>query len=201
MRCRKPLSLHPNNAMIALCIGHSRTINGRYDGGAFSPFLKKNERDFNLEVAALVVRSLDRMGENCRIISDYKGTGYSAAMRDAASQVKDIHASFAVEMHFNASSPSAHGHEWLYWHASANGKKLAQVFHDSFAEDFPGIKSRGLKPLSAGSRGSEFVKLTHCPAILVEPFFGSNESDCSQITPTRVAESYSKAILSTIRNR
>jgi N-acetylmuramoyl-L-alanine amidase len=187
--------------MIALCIGHSRKIKGRYDGGAFSSFLKHNERDFNLEVAALVVRSLDRMGEDCHIISDYKGVGYSSAMRDAASQVKDIHASLAVELHFNSASPSATGHEWLYWHSSVGGRKLAQVFHDSFAKDFPDIKSRGLKPLAAGSRGSEFVRLTHCPAIITEPFFGSNETDCFQITPTRVAESYSKAILSTLRNR
>jgi N-acetylmuramoyl-L-alanine amidase len=187
--------------MIALCIGHSRTINGRYDGGAFSPFLEKNERDFNLEVAALVARNLDRMGEDCRIISDYKGAGYSAAMRDVASQVRGIHASLAVELHFNASSPSANGHEWLHWHASPVGKKLAQVFHDCFAEDFPNIKSRGIKPLAAGSRGSEFVRLTHCPAILTEPFFGTNTKDCSQITATRVAESYTKAILKFIRTR
>jgi N-acetylmuramoyl-L-alanine amidase len=187
--------------MIALCIGHSRTINGRYDGGAFSPFLEKNERDFNLEVAALVARNLDRMGEDCHIISDYKGVGYSSAMRDAASQVKDIHASLAVELHFNSASPSATGHEWLHWHSSVSGRKLAQAFHDSFAKDFPDIKSRGLKPLAAGSRGSEFVRLTHCPAIITEPFFGSNETDCSQITATRVAESYTKAILKFIRTR
>jgi N-acetylmuramoyl-L-alanine amidase len=187
--------------MIALCIGHSRKINGRYDGGAYSPFLEKNERNFNLEVAAIVVAILDRMGEDCRVISDYEGVGYSAAMRDVAKQVKDIHASLAVELHFNASSPSANGHEWLHWHASPNGKKLAQVFHDSFTEDFPSIKSRGLKPLTVGSRGSEFVRLTHCPAILVEPFFGTNEKDCSQITATRVAESYAKAILKFLRTR
>jgi N-acetylmuramoyl-L-alanine amidase len=75
------------------------------------------------------------------------------------------------------------------------------VFHDSFAEDFPGIKSRGLKPLTVGSRGSEFVRLTHCPAILTEPFFGTNHIDCSQITAIRVAESYSKAILKFLRTR
>lgn len=187
--------------MIALCIGHSRRIKGRYDGGAYSPFLDKNERDFNLEVAATVVRNLDRMGEDSRIISDYEGAGYSSAMRDVAKQVREIHASLAVELHFNAASPSANGHEWLYWHTSPNGKRLAQVFHDSFSDDFPSIKSRGIKPLSAGSRGSEFVRLTHCPAILTEPFFGTNTKDCSQITATRVAESYTKAILKFIRTR
>lgn len=187
--------------MIALCIGHSRKIKGRYDGGAYSPFLKQNERDFNLEVADIVARNLDRMGEDCHVISDYAGNGYGLAMFDVAKKVQSIHASIAVELHFNSASPSANGHEWLYWHSSVTGKKLAQAFSDTFSDDFPGIKSRGLKALAPGDRGAEFVKLTHCPAILVEPFFGSNENDCALITPTRVAESYAKAILKFLRAR
>jgi len=187
--------------MIALCIGHSRKIKGRHDGGAFSPFLQRNERDFNMEVAALVVRNLDRMGEDCRIISEYGGNGYGSAMLDASKQVQDIHATIAVELHFNSATPSANGHEWLYWKSSVTGRKLAQTFSDTFSDDFPDIKSRGLKALAPGDRGAEFVKLTHCPAILTEPFFGSNEGDCSQITATRVAESYSKAILKVLRTR
>jgi len=45
--------------MIAICIGHSRKINGRYDGGAYSPTLKINERDFNLKVASELRDVLD----------------------------------------------------------------------------------------------------------------------------------------------
>jgi len=185
--------------MIAICIGHSRKINGRYDGGAFSPFLNKNERDFNLEVAGILWRILDRAGEDSRIISDYAGSGYGSAMLDAAKQVQSIHASIAIEIHFNSSAPTANGHEWLHWKSSVAGKRLAQCFCDAFSDDFPGIKHRGLKPLSSGDRGAEFVKLTHCPAILTEPFFGSSEGDCSNITANRIAESYAKAILNFLR--
>lgn len=185
--------------MIAICIGHSRKINGRYDGGAFSDHLGKNERGLNLEVAGIMSRILDRAGEDCTVISDYAGNGYSAAMRDVAGQVKAVHASLAIELHFNAASPSANGHEWLYWTSSAAGKRLAQAFHDAFAPDFPGIKSRGIKPLSPGDRGAEFVRLTHCPSILAEPFFGTNTNDCSQITANRLAESYCKAIMNYLR--
>ena len=185
--------------MIALAIGHSRKIHGRYDGGAYSPHLETSERDFNLQVAAAVAKILHTEGIESRIISDYAGDGYTAAMRDAARQIKAIGAVLAVELHFNASAPTANGHEWLHWHYSTTGKRLAQTFHDQFAKDFPGIKSRGLKALDNGSRGAEFVKLTHCPAALLEPFFGTNGRDCSHITPSSLASSYAGAILTHLR--
>jgi len=62
--------------MIAICIGHSRKINGRYDGGAYSPTLKINERDFNLKVASQLQDMLDLNGIKSVILDDYKGAAF-----------------------------------------------------------------------------------------------------------------------------
>jgi len=181
--------------MIAICIGHSRKIKGRYDGGAYSPWLKINERDFNLEVASHLSKHLTQNGAPSLVISDYAGNGYGSAMVDAAKQVKEAHASLAIELHFNSASPSANGHEWLYWHSSAKGKALAEAFNAQFSKDHPNIKARGLKAITAQDRGGAFLRNTHCPSVILEPFFGSSESDCRQITPEIVAKSYAKALI------
>jgi N-acetylmuramoyl-L-alanine amidase len=181
--------------MIAICIGHSRTIKGRYDGGAYSPWLKMNERDFNLLVASQLSTHLSQNGIPSRIINHYAGAGYGSAMVDVSKQVKDARASLAIELHFNSATPTANGHEWLYWHSSKHGEALARAFSAQFSKDHQNIRSRGLKPITARDRGGAFLRVTHCPALIVEPFFGSNESDCRQITTASVAKSYAKALI------
>jgi N-acetylmuramoyl-L-alanine amidase len=117
-------------------------------------------------------------------------------MVDVSAQVKDARASLAIELHFNSATPSANGHEWLYWHSSAKGKALAQAFNAQFSKDHPNIRARGIKGITAKDRGGAFLRVTHCPSLVVEPFFGSSESDCRQIIPESVAKSYAKALIS-----
>jgi N-acetylmuramoyl-L-alanine amidase len=37
--------------------------------------------------------------------------------------------------------------------------------------------NRGIKAKVSGERGGEFLKLTHCPAVIAEPFFGDNPQE------------------------
>lgn len=180
--------------MIAICVGHSRKISGRYDGGAYSVPLKVNERDFNLKVASELSGKLAAHGIRSKIIDQYGGNGYGSAMADVARQVKDARASLAIELHFNSASPEANGHEWLYWHSSEIGQKIASKFDAEFSKAFPSIKKRGLKPITKKDRGGKFLELTHCPAVILEPFFGSSVQDCAKINIEGIAEAYAKAI-------
>ena len=160
-----------------------------------------NERDFNLEVASHLSKHLSKNGIPSRIVSDYKGGGYGYAMQDAADQVKDMRASIALELHFNSASPSASGHEWIYWHSSASGRALAEAFRGQFGKDYPNIKQRPLRGITAQMRGGLFLRYTYCPSLILEPFFGSSESDCRQVTPEGIAKSYAKALISTMGGR
>lgn len=180
--------------MIAICVGHSRKISGRYDGGAYSVPLKINERDFNLKVASELSDKLAARNIRSKIIDQYGGNGYGSAMADVARQVKEIEASLAIELHFNSASPEANGHEWLYWHSSEIGQKIASKFDAEFSKAFPSIKKRGLKPITKKDRGGKFLELTHCPAVILEPFFGSSAQDCAKINIEGIAEAYAKAI-------
>ena len=180
--------------MIAICVGHSRKIGGRYDGGAYSNALETNERDFNLKVATKLSASLTRKGIPSKVFDHYDGGGYGSAMSDIATKVKAAQAILAIELHFNSASPSATGHEWLHWHSSLNGASIAKRFESEFKRVFPSIRSRGIKPIRKTDRGGKFLELTHCPAIIVEPFFGSNEEDCEAISIDGLASVYANAI-------
>lgn len=180
--------------MIAICIGHSRKIGDRYDGGAYSEHLKINERDFNLKVASELQKLLADKRIGSKIYSDYKGSGYGTAIFNVANQIRMARATFAIELHFNSASTEANGHEWLYWHSSLIGRRIAEKFHDAFVKEFPSIKSRGIKAIQKQDRGGKFLELTHCPAVILEPFFGSNLQDCSKINVEGIAKAYAEAI-------
>jgi N-acetylmuramoyl-L-alanine amidase len=112
------------------------------------------------------------------IISRYEGNGYGAAQRWLAGRLRELSATAAIELHFNSDdSPEATGHEWLHWHSSKEGKRLAGCLDAEMCLCLPGIRRRGLKLKVRGDKGAEFLKLTHCPAVIAEPFFGSNPSD------------------------
>ena len=165
---------------VAICLGHSRKINGRIEGGAVS-VAGVSEHKFNSELAPLILDHLSSFEIEAFIVSEYEGGGYTAAQKWLASYIKSRGATVAIELHFNSASPAATGHEWLFWASSANGRRLAKELDESMLEMFPDFKRRGVKALGSSDRGGEFLKLTHCPAVIAEPFFGSNHEDWREI--------------------
>ena len=185
--------------MIAICIGHSRKINNRTEGGAWSERLQKNEHSFNSVVAKKLAEILTTNGIPHFTLNIYEGNGYGAAMRWAAQQIKARGAKLAIELHYNSASASARGHEWLHWHSSKNGKALAESFRFTFSQDYPHHKDRGLKSITSQDRGGEFLRLTHCPSVILEPFFGSSAEDSAAFSghdgAAALASTYAASLL------
>lgn len=166
---------------VGICIGHSRKINGRTEGGAVS-VVGVSEHAYNSEIAKLILDRLSEFGIEGFIVSEYQGNGYTAAQKWLASYLKSRGATVAIELHFNqAESDTATGHEWLFWASSGKGRELAKDLDASMLSEFPGFRQRGIKPKGHGDRGAEFLKLTHCPAVIAEPFFGSNPDDWQEV--------------------
>jgi N-acetylmuramoyl-L-alanine amidase len=164
--------------LIALCVGHSRFIGARRDGGAVSVG-GISEWDYHLPLAERIASRLMDFRVRSIIVSHYQGGGYSSAMRWLAGHLKEAGATAAIELHFNSATPTARGHEWLYWHSSPSSRLLAEELDTSTQMQLPPdiLPARGPKPRNSKSRGAEFLRLTHCPAVIAEPFFGSNETD------------------------
>lgn len=183
---------------VALCIGHSRKIAGKPEGGAVSVG-KVNEHTYNLDLAKRVQLWLSDFDIDSFIVSEYEGNGYTSAQKWLASHIKAKGATVSIELHFNsADSPTATGHEWLFWSSSKKGRILAKELDLMMLEMFPDFKKRGIKPIGGDQRGGAFLRLTHCPAVICEPFFGSNREDWELATDKK--EDLAQAIALGIRH-
>lgn len=181
---------------IAICIGHSRKIYGRPEGGAVM-VTGENEWTFNRGIGAEVVKFLADMRIPSLLIDDYQGTGYTAAQRWLAEHLRSIGAKASIELHFNsADTKEANGHEWLYWHASSEGNRLAGELDSEMCMAVPEIRHRGILARTKAHRGAEFLRGTPCPAVIAEMFFGSNAHDCAVATlkKSKIARAISQGI-------
>jgi N-acetylmuramoyl-L-alanine amidase len=182
--------------IVAICVGHSRSSRGRIEGGAVSVG-GESEWSYNRQLAEMIS---DEIGPIDTItISKYEGAGYTSAQRWLARTLKDYGATIAIELHFNSSSnPTANGHEWLYWGNSKKGKELAGSISKEMQSIVGEIRPRGVKPRFAGDRGAEFLRGTHCPAVICEVGFGSNADDWN--TMIKKKNDIARAIARGIKN-
>ncbi|MCK9513575.1 MAG: N-acetylmuramoyl-L-alanine amidase [Pigmentiphaga sp.] len=151
---------------IALVVGHNpraqgavRVTDGRteYDWcGALAE-----------QVAALepgryvVIRRTPGAGEIARAYAEVDASGATAS----------------VELHFNSfSTPSATGTETLI-SGSAASRRLATLVQAEMVAAL-GLRDRGLKQTAPKQGGHAALNAGRPPAILIEPYFGSNRADC-----------------------
>lgn len=155
---------------------------------------------FNKPLALRTAELLQDAKHDVKVWSEYQGSGYSSAMSWIAEQIRDYGADVAVELHFNSADPTASGYEFLHWHRSSKSARLASCFHSSFKKYFPERKSRKPKAITSDDRGSAFLQRTHCPAAILEPFFGSNVEETIFYFSRReqLARAYADAIMSWI---
>jgi N-acetylmuramoyl-L-alanine amidase len=159
---------------VALCVGHSR----RGDSGAASVG-NVSEWVYNSDIAKLTAARLEAAGIEARIIDSYPADSYGAAMTWLAGQLRAYKPAAMLELHFNAATPSAHGFEHLYHPDSPASKVLARDIARHQAAAFPDDTARrnGGTYARADGSGTGFLRLhTIAPAVLPEPFFGSNHA-------------------------
>jgi hypothetical protein len=78
------------------------------------------------------------------------------------------------ELHFNAFSATSTGTETLF--ATETGREVAAKVQAAMVSAL-GLRDRGLVHRSTG-RGADSLLSGKAPAVLVEPYFGSNPKDC-----------------------
>jgi N-acetylmuramoyl-L-alanine amidase len=101
---------------------------------------------------------------------------YSREIDEVYGRVDEFGADATVELHFNAATPAATGTETLS-SGSSGSMALAQSMQDAMLAAL-GRRDRGVKLKSRTDRGGRSLHAGRAPAILVEPFFGSNAGDC-----------------------
>lgn len=163
-----PARLH---GRVAICVGHSRIG----DRGAVSTG-NVSEWVYNSEVAEALRWRLERAGVDVDVVSSYPRKTYRAAMKWLADMMRGKGYDCVLELHFNSAGSAANGYEYLFLEGSKKGRELATCLMSAHQRVVGGgQKSRGITPISSGKRGYSFLKLTPAPAVICEPFFGSNE--------------------------
>lgn len=165
---------------VAIVIGHHKKSKG-----ALSKHFNLKEWDFYNQVEKCLFNT-KTFWHNSNI------SGYTSRIKDTANRINKEDFDLVIEMHFNSAvHKSANGCETLYYYRSNKSKGYALKFSQLISDRF-NIKSRngGLKALTnKKDRGFASVYYTKAPTILIEPFFGSNESDCKKIqSPEKLAE-------------
>lgn len=148
---------------VAIIVGHDERSQG-----AYSRFLNKTEYQYNSAVASHLTGIADIYRRPIK-------RGYKSAMQALAMQLNAKDYDLVIELHFNAATSSAEGVESLHFGGNDFTKMYAESYCSEIAEHY-GSVNRGAKSIyNENQRGYWFLKLTKAPALIVEPFFGSNQ--------------------------
>ena len=183
-----------NLKKVAICVGHSRIG----DKGATSVG-GVDEWTYNKKVADLLKSHLRHQGVQSVVFDDYPSESYSGAMDWLGQSIAKEKCDIAIELHFNSySSSKAEGYEYLHYHTSSNGRRLAECFRKSHSETFKVQSDRGIKAIESDGRGGGFLRSVPPPAVICEPFFGScpKEWVLFDAKHSLLADVYAQAIIS-----
>ena len=166
---------------IAISSGHNRNTGARAVDGT-------DEWTHNEKLRTLLSAELIRKGFNVLNLERDSELGYSTAMCKLARQMKVAGADLCLELHFNSATPAAHGYEFLYYASSKGGKSLAKYLSSEYSKAtdnaFTARRGTGILPRGRFSRGSTYLRVTPCPAIIVETGFASNAQEWRKLKNT-----------------
>ncbi|MGB5819453.1 MAG: N-acetylmuramoyl-L-alanine amidase [Saonia sp.] len=179
---------------IAVVVGHNR----RWQGAQAIAPINKSEFDFNSDLARIMMTDSVNYTLEIRVFyREYLGS-YSKEIQKVYGQVDAWGADYSMELHFNSAVFTAAGSE-VFSSGSQGSLQFARLAQKELVALFnrSGKNDRGVKIRRKGSRGYLSLVSGKAPAILVEPFFGSNRGDVQQIHSLglqKLGEAYLKAM-------
>ena len=171
---------------VAIIIGHAHDRRG-----ADSVWLEP-EFDYNTDVANYL-KELAPCMYHIFFHSGYK-KGYSAMIKATANRINQGDFDLVIELHYNmAASSTANGCMFLYHYNSKKGKEWAEKLSKGVSSVMD-VKNLGAKPLKSTDNGYLAVTYPNPPALIAEPFFGSNKSDSQKFDEEKEKRRYAQAI-------
>lgn len=174
---------------IGIVVGHNSRAQG-----AVRCTDKRTEFDWNGELAGLI-QAHDPA--NVRVFRREFGGGYSAEIDRVYAQTDAWGADVTIEMHFNGSAnPEANGCLMLS-SGTAGSLALARALQERCRAAL-GNADRGVQVRSRHDRGGRSLWQGRAPAVMTEPYFGSNAKECvrAQVRMDELAEAVYRAAIS-----
>jgi N-acetylmuramoyl-L-alanine amidase len=179
---------------VAVVVGH----NSNKKGARALPPLDLHEFDYYNPIADIMVQEGPDFGLEVRKFNRQDVGSYSQEIRNVYAEVDEYDPDISIELHFNsADAPNARRSEVLS-SGSTNSLRLAAIIYDELVQSFNRTAKPHLhvKTLQNNDRGYVSLHAGRAPAVIVEPFFGSNNEDCllaDQISPRGHAQIYLQA--------
>lgn len=156
---------------IAIVVGHNDIAQGaqRVTDG-------RTEFDWNGQLAQMIAEHADADIE-VKVFKRTRGGGYSREIDRVYAECDKWDADCTIELHFNGSAnPNARGCETL----SSGTKGSLELAREVQSRSLVALKQldRGIKVRKRGDRGGRSLWVGRAPAILTEPYFGSNVKGC-----------------------
>jgi N-acetylmuramoyl-L-alanine amidase len=172
---------------LAVVVGHNSVSQGAIRKGQLSLNLSDGtapsdvgvtEFAWNSDLANIMAEHADFFDIDMRIFKRTDGGGYRNEIARVYAEVDNWGADASIELHFNsADDPTATGSEVLSSGTALSLRLAAEVQNEIVAT--LNTRDRGVKTLREQDRGGGSLFSGKAPAILVEPFFGSNKADLS----------------------
>lgn len=179
---------------IAIVVGH----NSKYQGAQAIAPIDRSEFDFNSELAQLMIAESPNYSVEVRLFFRKFQGSYTKEIQKVYAEVDLWGADYSIELHFNSAVFTAAGSE-VFSSGSRKSLQFAALAQKELVFLFQrtGKTNRGVKVRRKGSRGYLSLVSGKAPAILVEPFFGSNRGDTKlmhSLGLQKLAEAYLTAM-------
>lgn len=153
---------------LAVVIGHTSA-----SGGAIRRDTGESEYKWNSRLAAMMVVLQSSYSLQVKVFRRKSGVSYYQQIKRVYEAVDRWKADASIELHFNSSAnPKATGTEMLS-SGSTRSLALAAAVQGRMV-DALGLADRGIKIRGRNERGGRSLHMGRAPAIIGEPFFGSN---------------------------
>ena len=164
--------------IIAIGAGHNVM-----DGGAFNKKYKLNENMIGhacIPVFEHYVNELSKLEETEfeYVVKTIERENSKNGYIGVPARVNAINPDVYLELHANANSnKAAAGHYVLHYFASETGKLIADTINNRVYGEVLGTQKRANSAVTKGMNGYNTLFKTSCPAVILEPFFMSNDED------------------------
>lgn len=153
----------------AIVVGHNARAQG-----AVRVTDRRTEFDWNGDLAEMIAE-IDPV--NVRVFHRTPEGGYSAEIARAYAEVDRWGADISAELHFNGGPSGARGCETLT-SGTTGSRILAEAMQRNILDAMPS-RDRGILTRRHGEgRGWLSLWAGRAPAVLLEPYFGSNAAEC-----------------------
>ena len=102
-----------------------------------------------------------------------------------------------LSIHANAGQGNPSGHDVFYWHTSANGKRLAEIWQRHAKAVLP-IPAHGIWESKPGSFSFHIIRETLPPAILAEHFYFTNPVELARCNTSAYVDLCAKVAVQAI---